>query len=1162
MGREPRVTTGTMSLEQFNRMMGINKKDPLKSFEDNDSGSLIDTLMRKENYSVIREYMEDRMGMTERNYDKREIVDAYINNMRKFNFGQSITTLEELAHLNKGDGKDLEARRRKAGNAYKLFDSLGGAFSKDRTLGEKVDAVYDYGRALIWDPVNVLSFGVGKFAAAGATKAATEIAKKAALDVAETMAKESIKKSSKGILTKKAKQEITEKAQKKFMEKVIEEGSYKNARKKAFKLEMLGATASDTIAAGGINVAEQNARMLSDVQDEYDPIAGMFSLAGGITGGGLGYILERSRNVDRLPLLSQLIDNSARLTLAARREALDINKAKSTLKNNEEFKKGLADLKNHSTRWAEQVKDGLDLRLANGEIETESEYSGLFDYELVKYFYFGGEDGTGLSGVLQRAGVPAWSPREKGDTFNRYLKDVYGVLDKNTKKEIQTIYDNVFNKFDNTFKGLDVDDYFDKFASVTSDAGRLLSLSKHLNLLSQVTGRPIGDLTNEQAVKLIAGEAAVSGTREKVKEVTETVQQNLIKFIVTHPGTTALNIKGWVQASSMQSYSDMIRAALYGGYSLVSGADTSAAYRRKAHLMLSLQKQKMENLLDPYMTYESAMDILVHRPKARKELFRYLTGGIDDKNAEPKGIEDFLEEMGVLGNQTLDRTQFEKLTNMVQTAYGVKAQDFLSKTQEYMYSLDKQIRLKYNMSLKDFMEQDNVWEFVGEGRGTAFQEFLEIETNAVKEAQRNTFSKTYSDQAGVVGAVAKTIEDMRKYPIVGAMMPFGQFFNNTIAFMADHSWVSLAWKGVAGTDRDLMDLITKGAAGWTVGGYLVHRELKNMEEDLAWDEERASDGTVISRKYDFPYSHLKLLGRIGAHMAGGDEVPADLIEEFSRTAGPEALTRSVGDAATSFSNMIGNAIALEGGEAKKEFARLLGDSVAMYTSGFTRFADPANQLIAVARGEDYKVIDRNQGSRTLNNSLRYVDQFFATLTGDDLAPEKESATSETAGSASMGKVFGYRSVDAPTTVEKLFNDVERPEWKTGIQGTPESVNVFKRYMSPILEMYADRVIENGWDELSMKDKKKTLSNILTATKKDVKEVLKASSQDEPKKAGLIQDIMSKGSSSKDRREILSYFGTSEDALWKLDVPQLSLILSFMEDEGVRNRALKNRMLSR
>ena len=36
---------------------------------------------------------------------------------------------------------------------------------------------------------------------------------------------------------------------------------------------------------------------------------------------------------------------------------------------------------------------------------------------------------------------------------------------------------------------------------------------------------------------------------------------------------------------------------------------------------------------------------------------------------------------------------FEKTIDTFQTVYGVKAVDVLSKTQEFMYNIDKQIRL-------------------------------------------------------------------------------------------------------------------------------------------------------------------------------------------------------------------------------------------------------------------------------------------------------------------------------------------------------------------------------------------------------------------------------------------------------------------------------------
>ena len=77
---------------------------------------------------------------------------------------------------------------------------------------------------------------------------------------------------------------------------------------------------------------------------------------------------------------------------------------------------------------------------------------------------------------------------------------------------------------------------------------------------------------------------------ENTKEFTSNFQKNFIKYLVMHPGTTALNIKGWVQASTMQSFSDMIQATLYGGGAFISdvvgGKTTANVYRNKSKQLL------------------------------------------------------------------------------------------------------------------------------------------------------------------------------------------------------------------------------------------------------------------------------------------------------------------------------------------------------------------------------------------------------------------------------------------------------------------------------------------------------------------------------------------------------------------------------------------------
>ena len=117
-------------------------------------------LTRDDVYARIAPYMNDHFGMTEGQHGREKLVDSYVNHMRKFAFGQSVTTVEELAYLNKIKGtKDQVERTRlmtQAASAYDTFDSMKGAFSEGTSSMEKLDAVGDYARALIVDPMWVV----------------------------------------------------------------------------------------------------------------------------------------------------------------------------------------------------------------------------------------------------------------------------------------------------------------------------------------------------------------------------------------------------------------------------------------------------------------------------------------------------------------------------------------------------------------------------------------------------------------------------------------------------------------------------------------------------------------------------------------------------------------------------------------------------------------------------------------------------------------------------------------------------------------------------------------------------------------------------------------------------------------------------------------------
>ena len=1041
------TTTYTISTDRLKNILG--EDDDTSTKKDVQSGSLIDQLSQDENFKVISRYMDDRFGMTTDQYDKEKIIDSYVNNMRKFNFGQSVVTVGELSYLNKGNEQALARRRRLAGDAYNLFDSLGGAFSEGRTVGEKADAVYDYARALVIDPVNILSLGIGKLAASGATKAASQ-------------------------------DKIAQEARKAYTKNIVNDTGYKTALNKALNKEVVATATVDSAAGIGVEALNQKARMKAETQEEYDPVALLFSGVGGIGGGGLAFTLNKLRGTSKIPLYSTLIDQSEQVTLAAREanmteaaKLIDVAKSVDEL-DIKVVEDGTSRLSSYADKWAERVKEGLQIRLDNKEID-DNIFDFNHDLELLRYFLFGDKETVkGLRDVLYDAGVQRWSARGKDDRFNLYLGEVIEKLDKSTLDKIQKSFDTIFsNALDDELSKISFKDFMKGYASKASEAGKTLQISKQLNSIFEVAGKEASNITNEQAVNIVL-DPAKKGIYKTITEKSAPFQKNFIKYLVMHPGTTALNVKGWIQASSMQSYTDMLKAGLYGLADVVlDGKDSAVSYRNKSKQLIKLQGQKARNILDPYMTYEAAMDYLTFRPEARKELFRYINGGVE--------VDDVLKEL------------------------------------KFMYSLDKQVRLEYDMTLNEFMTQGNVWEYLSDPASDAYQKFLKIETTAVTEALDNTFSKSFTNVAQArkgdpVAMLAGIIEETRKIPVIGAIAPFGQFFNNTLAFTFKHSGATMIYRKAAGIEQDPFEGIARMAAGWSALALATMKEKKNLDENLAWHEERQSDGQVVSRQYDFPYSHFKVLGRAMAHKLRDGDVPQDLKRVVSEQVGVQGFVRNLGTQGRVLSDLGTSILDLDGTAAGDNGMKLLGEALGMYASGFSRVADPANQIIAMSRGEDYVYADKKQGVKEFNNALRYTDEIFDLMTLGALkknAVEKKIATQEDTPAVPIGRVLGYRAVEAPSTIEKLFNDVGRSQWKTNLYSIPEATNVINDYIFPYLEMWADTVVKNNWDERTLAEKEKILSDVLVAAKNDVKEVLRVSEKDEPRKAELIFSITNK-----------------------------------------------------
>jgi hypothetical protein len=1116
----------------------------------------VSNLLDDDKFSTVATYMEDRTGMTEDDYSREEIRDSFVNSMRGFNSGNSIDVIQEMNHLYQGEGDALTNRRATAASAYELWDSLGGAFNRNTTTGEKVDAVGDYARSLILDPVNAVSLGFGKAGGAVATRGATQALKAVARAAGEAASSAAVARGA----TKEAVALAATQAQSRVMTRGFQElGSEaaQTAGRRRVVGDIAGSAALDSAAGVAADAGIQSVDRMVGRQEEYSATQGAISALGGVVGAGLqgGLLLTRGWSPT----------NSAGTNLQKGEEFFE-----AALKRVDEAEGAAAQMAESSSDEivAQSLRGYLtpfkDLVAQGREIDTDGiETGAYFD------FY------EGLKGFFKKANIPIDSLNSRlGQRRTGWYNDV--IKDENFpvewRDEIEGMLKDNFQKSDGTF--LDLDEVMLTGATRASNwgvEGQQISAARRAVNDVIPEGTPDGDVA-AAAIKSMTTSKVLDGP-SGFKQWSGNFQNGFIRMLVTHPATTALNVVGWAYASGMQSTVDMVKGTLYGGYSVLkyAGGDAigAADYRRLAGNTYKAQVNKFRNLVNPSGTKEEVMDFLTHRPEAQKAMFSYLSGGIKNEDAVAK-----LNR--ILGDEPDPRTGVTKAMDAMQVMYGVTAQDMLTKSQEFMYALDLNIRNKYDMSYNEFMQRDDIFTVLKDPqKGASYQDFMEVEALAVEQSLGNVFARKFGNRNSGTNLefVADILEEARNVPVIGALVPFGQFFNNSIVFMADHTGISLVLKPYTKTSKSGMELLTRAAAGWGLISVATLKEMENLEDGLAWHEERNSDGKVVSRLYDFPLSFWKMIGRMGAHMQRDGGVPKPMFEEFVATFTLPAITRGLGDAAGGVQQLATEIFAGEAGYADV-IPAALSATVNMYSSGGTRFLDPLNTALAFAEGEDYVAPSRNVGNKNLNNALRYTDQIVDSLIGLENIPvvgedidkaystQNYSAVNGRNIGVNPGRISGSREVPPTTSIGRLFNDIGKPQWQTNIRmDNKEAQEVYEQYLFPLLEYRADVVLGNGrWAELTLAGKETALNDIMSMARKEIKDSFAATPSGPRAEAGLIININNlKNSGRQAFDDMLGVFSTDEESLGDLSLPQLQLLFDSIQSaqdvQGEREAAV-------
>jgi hypothetical protein len=1125
--------------DRMNAALGITPEEVTS-----EGGPLtVSNLLDDDKFSTVATYMEDRTGMTEDDYSREEIRDSFVNSMRGFNSGNSIDVIQEMNHLYQGEGDDLTNRRATAASAYELWDSLGGAFNRNTTTGEKADAVGDYARSLILDPVNAVSLGFGKAGGAVATRGATQALKAVARAAGEAASSAAVARGA----TKEAVTLAATQAQSRVMTRGFQElGSEaaQTAGRRRAVGDIAGSAVLDSAAGVAADAGIQSVDRMTGRQEEYSATQGAISALGGVVGAGLqgGLLLTRGWSPKDTAGTNLLRGEE---TFEAEMKALsEANGSAARIAANAETEKAQQAL----TGWLTPFKE---LTARGREVSEESVRSNNFTD-----FY------NGMENFFTEAGIPLVGMRSRmGDRRSGWYHDV--ITDESFPPtmyaEIEETIAGAFKT--DTGKAMNLEEVLLKGTDEASQAGRLLqsiAASRRASSTAGLDGVPDDEVVGA-AVRRMTTSKELDGPTG-FKQWSGNFQNGFIRMLVTHPATTALNVVGWAYASGMQSTVDMIKGTLYGGYSVLkyAGGDAigAADYRRLAGNTYKAQVNKFKNLANPSGTKEEVMDFLTHRPEAQKAMFSYLSGGIKNEDAVAK-----LNR--ILGDEPDPRTGVTKAMDAMQVMYGVTAQDMLTKSQEFMYALDLNIRNKYNMSYNEFMQRDDIFTVLKDPqKGASYQDFMEVEALAVEQSLGNVFARKFGNRNSGTNLefVADILEEARNVPVIGALVPFGQFFNNSIVFMADHTGISLVLKPYTKTSKSGMELLTRAAAGWGLISVATLKEMENLEDGLAWHEERNSDGKVVSRLYDFPLSFWKMIGRMGAHMQRDGGVPKPMFEEFVATFTLPAITRGLGDAAGGVQQLATEIFAGEAGYADV-IPAALSATVNMYSSGGTRFLDPLNTALAFAEGEDYVAPSRNVGNKNLNNALRYTDQIVDSLIGLENIPvigedidkayntQNYSAVNGRNIGANPGRISGSREVVPTSSIGRLFNDIGKPQWQTNIRmDNKEAQEVYEQYLFPLLEYRADVVLGNGrWDKLTLAGKEIALNDIMSMARREIKDSFAATPSGPRAEAGLIININNlKNSGRQAFDDMLGVFSTDEESLGDLSLPQLQLLFDSIQ----------------
>ena len=1149
----------------------------------------IENFYERENLNIIREYMYRNKGEDYRTMeDDNKLVNDFVDHMRWFN-ANTLSTAGEVQFVRKGSDADKAA----AGDAYRLYDSLGNLFTRGETIGGQIDGIKDYIFAAAVDPSNYLGLltgGVGRAATLGVTTEAKRRIKNAGL----IAYKEAIKKGANSEAVKKA----VKSAQDDLIGKIGKDAATSkagklalnqaaiNTRREAYRklgytslkdfeksrqlkgraAELGGTFVADATVAAFQDLAIQDLYLDVNVDDSVNSINKKQLMLNTILGGAVAPAFSLAGS--SAAALSRSVGKKTSLADATR----EMSKRKFATKGTVD-----ADIGFEATKvirqgyksWADKVKAGDDIRGARDMPE------GLLGEILL------GADGeAGLVGMLKQRGITV-----NKDTFiSDFLTDVIRVMP-----------DEDFIALSKDFErgsGISLGEVAtakvklsDVIASYASGLGRELSVlaqaKSKLNagvvmgndLINEALDRKeirdsledglTGFLTKSGTFKTGAkislksnkakrgsilemkdGKALVvfDGTKKTAKPREYEIEKlNLVadkekqpkslmwfqnvwrRTLVSSVPTTAANIFGWSQYYLGQSVADTLNGGMFYAYGMLRGnTDAGREARRVGKVYAQIQGDKFRNLLDPFTTHDSYMKFLEENKNVR-DLLHETVGGT--------GVEISSAKFDMNPDGKIYKN-VEAFVNAATKLTGVRAQDTFTKSQMFMTELDKHLRIKTknSTSLAEVMRTNNI---------NAIDE--DVIGLALDSTMKSVFSKDYTtvDQMPAIRNAAKFVESISNIPVLGSVLPFGRFFNNTIATVYQVGPLGLVSPTAAimrgKADIQTAEAFSRAAVGTT--GLIIAARMAQENEDSGNTATmlNVGGGTTIDTRNAFPMSEFLAMGKLLNQLAsqgnlgplgnvfGGETEPT--IERrgnipYYDTSTQEAIKESlvqigVGQFAQDIEfgndmyrilNMMFDETNGEAGAA--ELQRRAGS----FAAGFTRPFQTIDRAVGFIRDTDInkdkrqkaiindkgevELVKRSGGEVFSLEATRYLDNIldiFRDTNAENDFSQLRVATREgdLYDPNPLASIFGVRVVPGKTASEKVYTMAGLKGFKANKRSQVAMYDrLFNETMSPLLErkarkLLADKKFINGTNTY----RRQEVSKILKQTRSAINEAM-------------------------------------------------------------------------